>query len=183
VRGTYPARLFFQLCMIVAVLVVTSCSPSPDRLSAVDKQRLNRALTYFFYSQADRQLQRMPPGLFSPKNNQFQAQRWVVAGLRVPSRLITHEKIGGHAGFEVGYEQIGVSGGGEWEAWFVKNPQAEFSTTAIQLFDDAPAIWDMREHLWHLPPEYHDDYEWARNQDRFKFFLPFYQDPFPATTR
>jgi hypothetical protein len=178
----HPARLI-PLASILAAVLLASCSPSPDRLSAIDKQRLDRALTYFYYAQADRQLSRIPLGLFSPRDNPTQARIWVVNGLRVPSQLVAHEKVGGHAGFEVGYDKIGISGGGGWERWFVKNPQIDFSRTATQLFNDAPATWDQRDHLWHLGPEFLSDYEWARSQDRFKFFLAFYQDPFPATTR
>jgi hypothetical protein len=36
--------------------------------------------------------------------------------------------------------------------------------------------------LWHLGHAYQDDYELVRNDDRFKFFLAFYQDPYPETT-
>jgi hypothetical protein len=32
-----------------------------------------------------------------------------------------------------------------------------------------------------LPTAYRDDYNWARNQDRFRFPLAFYEDPYPAT--
>ena len=180
-HGLRRVCLSALLCILNALLL-TSCSPSPDRLSAIDKQRLNRALTYFFYAQADRQLSRMPLGLFSPRNNPAQARIWVVSGLKVPARLVTHDKLNAQGGFEVGYDKIGISGGGGWERWFVKNPEADFSRTTIQLFNDAPATWDQREHLWHLGSEFVSDYEWARNQDRFKFFLAFYQDPFPSTT-
>ena len=50
----------------------------------------------------------------------------------------------------------------------------------IQLFTDANAHWDQSERQFHLSSEYRADSEWARNEDRFKFFLAFYQGLNPA---
>jgi hypothetical protein len=125
----------------------------------------------------------MPIGFLSPRANAASARAWVIRGLAVPDRIVTHEKVGGHGGFELGIEQIGLSGGGGWEKWYVKNPKAEMADTLIQLFSDANVTWDPFHHFWRLGREYHDDYEWARSQDRFRFFLAFYQDPFPDAAR
>jgi hypothetical protein len=181
-RSKLPAFLLLGIIGSVAA----SCSRT---ISAVDRQRLNHAMTYFLYSQANAQLARMPIGIFSVRNNPMDARAWVVRGLRRPERIVAEEEIGGHAGIEPRLTPEGFSAGfsfgGEWTRWYVDNPKASVADALIQLFNDAQVSWDPhpREHLWHLSQAYKDDYEWARNEDRFKFPLAFYQDPYPETCR
>ena len=161
--------------------LLVSCKPAvssaPPSISAVDRQRLNRAMAYFLYSQANAQLSRLPTGLFSVRENERSARSWVVRGLRQPERVVSKEAIGAKADFAPGV----VSVTGNWIRFYVDNPHASVADTMIQVFNDAQAQWDSFRHLWQLDNDYHGDYEWARNEDRFKFFLAFYQDPFPQT--
>jgi hypothetical protein len=125
----------------------------------------------------------MPLGIFSPRLAPNSARQWVVSGLRVPEQVVTHEKNNAHLNFDLGIDRFGGGIGGGWERWFVANPKAQMADTIIQLFNDAVVTWSPREHLWHIGTEYHEAYEWARNQDKFKFFLAFYQDPYPDLVR
>ena len=102
-----------------AAAFFTGCSKS--ELSSADKQRLNRALTYFLYAQANRQLVNIPPRLLSPRNGDRSARIWVVNGLKQPEQIVTHSRIEGHAGFEVGIPlKIGASAGGALERWYAE---------------------------------------------------------------
>jgi hypothetical protein len=161
---------------VVAMSVVTSCRRDDKPiLSAVDRQRLNHAMTYFLFSQANVQLARMPIGRF-PRVNDSIARRWVLRGLQQPDQVVMQEKEGLNVSFSTG-----ISVGGDWEKLYKDNPKAPLADLLIQLFMDAPSAWDPRERLWRLGQEYKDDYQWARNEDRFKLPLVFYQDPYPET--
>jgi hypothetical protein len=171
-RGRLSAFLMF----VVAMSVVTSCRhDDKPTLSAVDRQRLNHAMTYFLYSQANVRLARMPIGRF-PRVNDFVARGWVLRGLQQPAQVVMQEKGGLHVSF-----RTDISVGGDWEKLYTDNPKAPLADLLVQLFRDAPSAWDPRERLWHLGQVYKDDYEWARNEDRFKLPLAFYQDPYPET--
>lgn len=146
----------------------------------MDRQRINRALTYFLYAQANRQIVHIPPGFLSLRNSDLGARRWVDNGLRQPDQIVVHSKAEAHIGFEP-HIPVTIGIGGSLERWYGPNPKASRAEMFIQLFDDAPSRWDFARKIWHLPPEYAADYEWARNESRFKFFLAFYQDPFPET--
>jgi hypothetical protein len=158
----------------VGALGFAGCSRG---LSAAERQRWNHALTYFIYAQADVQLSRVPFSKF-PRGSESAARNWVVEGLHQPARLVSEQKIGAHIGFS-----SSITLGGDLERKYIDNPKAPFAETLAQLFRDARSTWDPRERFWHLPHEYHDDYESVRNDDRYHFFLAFYEDPFPGTTR
>ena len=102
------------------------------------------------------------------------ARSWVLRGLQQPELKQTSER----RGFSVGFAstpELSV----KWEQQLVENPKKPLADTLTQIFQDTPATWDQREHLWHLSQDYAADYIWARSEDRFKFPLAFYQDPFP----
>lgn len=153
----------------------------------MDRQHLNHALTYFIYAQADLQLSRRPNNARAfPRSTETSARNWVAEGLRQPALVPTSQDIGFHGGVSAnaatGFAPS-ISLGGKWERLYKENPKAPLADVLLQLFKDAQAQWDPRERLWHLGHEYHDDYELVRNDDRFKFFLAFYQDPYPETSR
>jgi len=163
--------------LIGAALCTALCGCSRG-LTAKQRQQWNHALTYFLYAQADAQLARANPRGF-PRTNERVAREWVVDGLKLPERVVAESNIGGKLSFTPGI----VTAGGNWDRKFEDNPKAKRADVFIQLFNDAPSTWDPRERLWHLPGEYHDDYELVRGDDHYQFFLAFYQDPFPDTTR
>lgn len=169
------------LVALLATLSVFTCGcAKKESLTAIDRQRLNHALAYFVYAQANRQIiafpKRPPLLVFSPRISVMAARNWVINGLRQPEQLVGHSKISGHIGFAPE-----ISAGGGWERWYIDNPKAKLADTLIQLFRDADSRWDPQNEIWRLPQVYKSDYEWARSEDRFHFFLAFYQDPFPAT--
>ena len=132
-------------------------------------------MAYFLYAQANLQLTRLPPG-FRMRMQDANARTWVIRGLRVPEREVAEQTIGGGVSFVPGMPLTG-----SWTRHYVDNPHAAVADSLIQLFNDAPAIWDLRERRWHLPREYKSDYEWARNEDGLGFAPAFYQDPYPRT--
>ena len=166
------------LSVLVVCVGLSACKP---KVSAIDRQRLNHALTYFIYAQADARLARLPTGRF-PRSFENVARNWVLQGLRQPVLVVAEQKTGFHVGGEVGFSS-GIKAGGYWERLYKENPNAPLADTLMQLFKDAQSSWDQHERLWHLGHAYHDDYELVRNDDRFRFFLAFYQDPYPETTR
>ena len=176
------ARAPALVLWLIAGAVIPGCSRAPT-VSALDRQRLNRAWAYFLYAEADAQLARMN---HEAKGRRFSvesaARDWVIRGLRQPGLTVTREnrEIGGSAGFHAG---INLSVSGQLSQVLEANPKAPLAETLTRVFNDAPARWDAAERLWHLTAEYKDDYDWARNQDRFKFPLAFYQDPFPRTLK
>lgn len=170
------------LCVSFSGALAVGLSGCGPHVSALDRQRLNHALTYFIYAQADSQLARQFAFDRPPRNRELTARNWVLQGLRQPALVPTEQRMGFRAGANAGFSP-GISLGGTWERLYKENPNAPMADTLMQLFKDAQCSWDPREHYWHLSHAYHDDYELVRNDDRFKFFLAFYQDPFPETTR
>jgi hypothetical protein len=164
------------LLLALSVAIVSfdaACRRKPE-ISAVDRQRLNRAWAYFLYAEADVQLSRMPVNRWT----EAAARNWVVRGLRQPELKVTSET----RGFSVHISDTPELSAGLGQQ-LSENPKKPLSDTLIQVFQDTPASWNSREHLWHLNQEYATDYLWARGEDRFKFPLAFYQDPFPGTTQ
>lgn len=156
-------------CLVFGI----ACSRRPE-ISAADRQRLDRAWAYFLYAQADLQLSRMP-------NNRWTetfARNWVLRGLRQPELKAVSETRGFSAGISSTPELSA-----RWEQQLAENPKKPLYDTLTQIFQDTPATWNQQEHLWHLSKEYTADYNWAKGEDRFKFPLAFYQDPFPGTAR
>ena len=174
VRARLPALVFIATSVL---FVCAGCSRQPS-ISAQYRQRLNRAWAYFLYAEADAQLDRLQR---LPRPVRFTEQRatnWVITGLKEPALKVTKETegLGGAIGFRSG---IGFSG--NWGRVLEENPGAKVADSLIRVFRDTPAQWNQRERLWNLGPDYAADYNWARYQDRFKFPLAFYQDPFSHT--
>ena len=168
-----PSRLPLLIALCAASLILsTGCTRKPTT-TALDRQRLNRAWAYFLFAQADAQMHRQP----YPRWTEPVARGWVLRGLRQPELKAVRET----RGFSLGISEP-PSLSVQWRQELAENPNKPLADTLVAVFNDTPATWNPQEHLWHLPPEYAVDYNWARNEDRFKFPLAFYQDPYPGVT-